>query len=170
MGRTLEEITLEAIQAANGGTGETDTGPLIDSRRVEAIFQDCLFKDEEIKDGKPIEGTYIPAEGITCKVGFHPARLESYREEVKHMLEGLPLQFRSINPTRKALAIESSENGGGWSFREACNDRNGVQWTGFQQRMEQLFQLGIGLGLAKCLLPRELWGTLPGGMPYYSVL
>jgi hypothetical protein len=35
--------------------------------------------------------------------------------------------------------------------------------------MEQLFQLGIGLGLAKWQLPPEMWGVLPGGMPYVVI-
>ena len=134
-----------------------ETKPLIDASRVNAIFLACMYEPEELRDGYPIEGEPVLAEGIMYNVGFHPGRLESHREEVKGMLEGLPLQFRSTD-------------GGGWSFLNACHDRNGVQWTSFHQRMEQLFQLGIGLGLAKCLMPREMWSELPGGMPYYSVL
>lgn len=134
-----------------------ETKPLIDASRIDLIFRDCLYTEEELKDGKPAEGEPVLAEGITCTVGFHPGRIERHRKEVKGMLEGLPLQFRSTE-------------GGGWSFLNACNDRNEVQWTGLHKWMEQLFQLGIGLGLAKCLMPREMWSELPGGMPYYSVL
>ena len=135
-----------------------ETKPLIDASRVNEIFLACMYGPEELKDGKLTEDKLaVLAEGIVCTIGFHPGRLESHRKEVRGMLEGLPLEFRRTV-------------GDGWSFLNACNDRNGVQWTGLHQRMEQLFQLGIGLGLAKCLVPREMWSMLPGGMPYYSVL
>jgi hypothetical protein len=35
--------------------------------------------------------------------------------------------------------------------------------------MEQLFTLGIALGLAQWQLPRDMWDIFPGGMPYVSV-
>jgi len=35
--------------------------------------------------------------------------------------------------------------------------------------LDELFQLGIAIGKVECLLPREMWPTLPGGMPYYVV-
>ena len=47
------------------------------------------------------------------------------------------------------------------------NDEYGNQWTRYHQRMEQLFQLGIGK--IKCLMPHEMWSILPRGMPYYEV-
>ncbi|NQT49448.1 hypothetical protein HQ571_02010 [Candidatus Kuenenbacteria bacterium] len=59
--------------------------------------------------------------------------------------------------------------GGGMSFMNACYDRNGNQWTGMHKRMEELFQLGIGIKKAKCLMPRASWSALPGGMPYYAI-
>jgi hypothetical protein len=61
------------------------------------------------------------------------------------------------------------DKGGGWSFLNLCNDRNGVQWTGLHQTMDQLFVLAAALGRAKFLLPRSLWSSLPGGMPYVGV-
>lgn len=129
---------------------------LIDSTRVRIIFMDCLFKEDEIKNGKPTV-LYVEAEGITGTVGFHQKRLEGYREEVKKTLGGLSDRFNITC-------------GGGASFLEACDDRNGIQWTGSHQSMEQLFQLGLGLGLVKCLIPRSSWASLPGGMPYYAIL
>ena len=73
------------------------------------------------------------------------------------MLENLPLDFQE-------------NSGGGMSFLKACDDQEGNQWTGLHRRMEELFVLGTGLGKVKCLMPRELWAALPGGMPYYVVL
>jgi hypothetical protein len=55
--------------------------------------------------------------------------------------------------------------GGGMSFLSLCMDRAGVQWAE-HGTMEMLLALGIGLKLAGFCLPRELWGALPGGMPY----
>ena len=126
MGRTLEEITLDAI-AAKGGSGSEDrtnlrgaiaphqellqqeaeereaalekpkevaiageAKPLIDADRVNEIFLACMYGAEELKDGKPIEGEPVLAEGITCNVGFHPGRLEEHREMWALMPGGMP--------------------------------------------------------------------------------
>ena len=122
----------------------------LNAKRVEEVFLDCLFRDVEDTS------EYIEASGITCRVGFNPQRLEGYREEIKEMLGELPETFkRSV--------------GGGWSFLQACDDRHGEQWTSFHLRMEQLFLLGIGIGLVKEALPRDMWKVLPGGMPYYII-
>lgn len=117
------------------------------SENVETVFMSCLFKDKEDTS------KHIKAEGITSTIGFHPERLESQRENVKSMLGFLPEAFHK-------------NSGGGWSFLNACNDKNGKQWTDLHQRMDQLFQLAIGLELAKYLMPRKIWSVLPGGMPY----
>lgn len=122
----------------------------IDPRRVKEIFMDCLFQA-----GEPTND-YVGAEGIQSLVGFHPGRLAKHKEDIAAMLDELPDSFKK-------------EGGGGMSFLSACEDKHGVQWTGFHQRMEQLFQLGIGIGKVTCLVPRDKWGSLPGGMPYYCV-
>jgi hypothetical protein len=127
----------------------------IDAAAVESTFLDCLFRDKELIDGTPIKPPVI-AEGILTKAGFHPDRLEQHRDEVTSWLRMLPIEFQS-------------DGGGGWSFLNACDDRNGVQWTGEHRRMDQLFILGIGLGIARWLLPRNMWSALPGGMPYVIV-
>lgn len=127
------------------------TGTTLDSRRVEAIFMDCLFRDGEDTS------KHVKAEGITTNVGFHPERLEAHKAEVEALLGELPDEFKE-------------KGGGGMSFLNACNDRRGNQWTSFHRIMEQLFQLGVATGTAKLLMPREMWGALPGGMPYYVVV
>ncbi len=133
-----------------------DNGLLIDPREVEATVMDCLYREDELPGGGQVpEGAVIVA-GITRTFGFHPERLEGHRLQVGGWLRALPSTFR-VN------------EGGGWSFLAACNQENGVQWTSFHVRMEELFCLGIGLGLVTCLLPRESWGLLPGGMPYYAI-
>lgn len=128
----------------------TRTQTVLDPERVNVMFVDCLFRDGEDTS------KHVKAEGITRNVGFHPKRLESHKAEIEAMLDELPDEFKE-------------GGGGGMSFLNACNDKQGNQWTGLHQRMEQLFQLGIGIGKVQCLMPREMWGILPGGMPYYLI-
>jgi len=122
----------------------------LNADRVGKIFLDCLFKDGEDTS------SHVKAEGITNTVGFNPDRLNSHKAEIEAMLDELPNEFKK-------------SGGGGMSFLDACIDKHGNQWTGFHQTMEQLLQLGIAIGKVECLLPSEMWGILPGGMPYYVV-
>ncbi|MGH7218165.1 MAG: hypothetical protein ACREGE_01835 [Candidatus Microsaccharimonas sp.] len=119
--------------------------------RVEAIFIDCLYKEGEDTSG------HIAAEGIVRTVGFKPERIEEHRQEIHDLLAELPDTFKE------------SSGQGGWSFLEACVDRHGNQWTGMHLTMEQLVQLGIAIKEVEYLMPREMWGMLPGGMPYFTV-
>jgi len=132
---------------------------VIDPCGVEDAFRECLYKPEEIQNlpkGEVPEGAVI-VDGIQCRFGFHPERLEQQRDKVTTWLRALPHEFRK-------------NGGGGWSFLNACSQANGVQWTGLHERMEQLFCLATGLKLAECQTPREMWSVLPGEMPYYVVL
>ena len=47
-------------------------------------------------------------------------------------------------------------------------DIHGNKW-GEQIHVNELFCLGMGLGLVKCSLPREMWRVLPGGVPYFTI-
>lgn len=79
----------------------------IDPNVVEQVFLDCLFRSEEIVDGKTPEGAVI-AEGIMAKVGFHQGRLQSHATEIREWLSLLPTEFHK-------------NGGGGWTFLNACN-------------------------------------------------
>jgi hypothetical protein len=105
-------------------------------------------------DGTTPEGC-VEVEGIMSRFGLHPQRLEDHRTEVGAWLMALPHTFRK-------------SSGGGWSFLNACHDEDGNQW-GEHRNMEQLFVLGIALGLARWLLPRDMWPAFPGGMPYVGI-
>lgn len=129
----------------------TQEGEKLTPLRVQEIFLDCLFRDGEDAS------TAVMVEGITTRFGLHPDRIESHRDDVKTLLAQLPETFHA-------------EAGGGWSFLNACTNRDGELWTGEHRIMEQLFVLGMALGLVECQLPREMWSVLPGGMPYYVVL
>lgn len=130
---------------------------MIDANEVERIFGDCLYRDEELKEGNPYPSGMVEVQGVLNRFGLHPGRLASHTEEISDMLDELPDSFRSLT-------------GGGMSFLNACEDKHGEQWTSLHQRMDQLFVLGQGIGRVQCLLPRDLWAKLPGGMPYYMIL
>ena len=123
---------------------------VLGTERVEKVFLTCLFKDGEDTT------SHVMAPGITTNVGFHPGRLKEHEEEIVEMLGELPDEFKE-------------SGGGGMSFLNACIDKYGRQWTSFHRTMEQLFLLGTGLGKVELCLPREMWGALPGGMPYYTI-
>lgn len=127
---------------------------MISAQRVEEIVKECLYSNDEVVDGKPIVEPVV-GKGILRDFGFHPVRLESHREEVRAMLMELSDQFKK-------------SGGGGWSFLNACITKNDEQW-GQHEDMERLFALGIGLGLAKFALPKDMRSVLPGGMPYITV-
>ena len=121
------------------------------SQNVEFVFMDCLFQEGQNTSDPVI------AEGITSKFGFHKGRLESHRDAITNMLSQLPKEFHK-------------DSGGGWTFLNACNNAKGEQWTGEHRIMEQLFTLGQACEKVQCLMPREMWSVLPGGMPYYAVV
>jgi hypothetical protein len=116
---------------------------------VEKIILECLFKKGEDPTNR------VEAAGVLRTFGFHPGRLEFNRAAIKELLDELPEQFQQ-------------DKGGGWSFLNACMDKDRNQW-GQHRDIESLLALGIATKQAKILLPKELWSALPGGMPYFAV-
>lgn len=95
---------------------------------------------------------------IKCIVNFYafnPDAIEAHRQDILDLLLELPEQFLL-------------SKGGGWSFLQAAYDKHEVHW-GEHCDMEALIALGIAADLAMFLLPREMWGILPGGMPYLVI-
>jgi len=121
------------------------------SENVEKIFTDCLFRNGENTDNTK----YI--NGIINSFGFHLDRVKKHENDIYSMLKQLPENFQK-------------DTGGGWSFLNACNNKDGEQWTGFHRIMEKLFVIGMACDKVQCLLPQSLWKALPGSMPYYVVL
>jgi len=123
---------------------------VLSPQKVVTVYESCLFAEgEDTSD-------HVPAEGIMSTVGFHPGRLNAHAAEIAAMLLDLPDDFQA-------------DRGGGMSFLNACMDRHGRQWTGDHRTMDMLLQLGMAAGMARCLMPRDMWDVLPGGMPYYAV-
>ena len=127
---------------------------MLETDTVEKIFFDCLFKSEEIKEDKIPEDAIL-VDGITNKFGFHPNRILQHKNEIIALLNELPENFH-VN------------KGGGWSFLNACIDKDGNQW-GEHRNIEQLVCLGIGIKRVSYNLPRELWSALPGSLPYFII-
>lgn len=124
----------------------------LNAKNVSEIFFDCFPANKDVD----ISGLII-VEGILAKFGFLPEKIEKHRNDIVEMLMELPKEFMG-------------EEGGGWSFLNASVNKDGVQWTGDHRIMEQLFCLGIAIDKVKNVFPREVWGGLPGGVPYYVVL
>jgi hypothetical protein len=116
---------------------------------VNEVFMDCLFRDGEDTSKA------VTAQCVMSNFGFNPARLEINQSLIGEMLLCLPDEFHL-------------DKGGGMSFLNACVTRDGDQW-GQHQDIEQLLALGIATKQAKILLPRALWQSLPGGMPFFAV-
>jgi len=114
----------------------------ISSQRVEELFKECLSEN-----GRVIQGV----------IADFSMDVTGHEDEIGEMLEHLPDNFMA-------------SKGGGWSFLNACMDREDNQWTGLHYVMEQLFVLGIAAERAKWVLPRDMWEVLPGGMPYVVIL
>lgn len=128
--------------------------------RIEEILRDCLFWDSELPgDGSTPEGAVI-AQSVRGSFGFHPDRLVSHKAEIRKHLDGLPIEFQDTS-------VEGG--GGGWSFLNACMDRQGSLW-GQHTDINNLLALGIATQQAKFLMRRELWDVFPSGMPYFVVL
>jgi hypothetical protein len=124
---------------------------MINSEKVIKLFENCLFKEEEIINGKPIVDP-ICAEGVMSKIGFHPERIKEATNEIVEMLNCLPEEFKS-----------------GYTFLNFCQTKDGKQWTGLHQVCDQLVTMGIAIGKITYCLPREMWSILPGGVPYIQI-
>ena len=128
---------------------------MINPQEVNEIFCDCLYREAELQNGELPEDA-IKVEGIVATYNFNPVRVEKYKSRIIALLLELPIKFRQ-------------NSGGGWSFLNACDTKDGKQWTGLHLRMEQLFVLGMAIGKVEFVTPRRMWSMLPGGMPYLVI-
>lgn len=124
----------------------SNSSPLTSGHVMDVFFR-CLASAET--DGVTIDG-------VVNRCALSPGSIDACRDEIRDMLAELPGQF-------------FADQGGGWSFLNACNDRHGRQWTSYHQVMEQLFMLGMAAKMVEPLFPREDWSLLPGQVPYYIV-
>ena len=116
------------------------------SKNVEETFVQCLFRKGEDTS------TAVMAAGVKLNVGFNPDRLKEAEEDVKDYLKQLSPRF-----------LDSA------SFLNACEDRDGILWTGLHSVMDNLVCLGIAIGKVEYAVPRDKWKDLPGGMPNLTI-
>jgi len=126
------------------------------ANNVREIVEFCLYKKEENVEKGKIPKEAIAVEGVVNSFGFHPKRIDEKVEDIVSMLHELPVKFMQ-------------DEGGGWSFLNAFETKNGVHW-GEHINIDELICLGIAIRKVKFSLPREMWKALPGGMPYFVVL
>lgn len=138
---------------------ETRPAFRLDPKVVEETFRCCTEPTAAPTDADPAypyADRIGPIDMIVSAVFLNKKPLQDHAEQIMAMLLELPDEFRE-------------SGGGGWSFLNACNDRHGNLWTGEHRVMGMLVALGLGLGVVKYLVPRDLWPALPGGMPYFVV-
>ena len=75
----------------------------LNGHNVQKVFLDCLFRDEELVDGKPTV-PYTAVQNLTKNIGFHSGRLEEHRQDIIDFCQQLPETFHM-------------DTGGGWSLR-----------------------------------------------------
>lgn len=119
---------------------------------VKRVLSHCLHVPTQDADTESIQ-----VEGLVNNFLFSRSRLEASKDEIAAMLAELPGAFQQ-------------SGGGGMPFLNACNTKDGVQWADSHQYMEWLFALGMGVGKVEYCAPREIWSSLPGGMPYLVIL
>lgn len=112
---------------------------------VRRIFMSCLFQEgEDTTD-------HVVGSGVMTKVGFNPQRIEAARNDVIEMVKCLPEVF--IN--------------NGMSFLQMHETAAGDHW-GEHRSIDELLCLADALGVLEYPFPREMWGILPGGVPYVN--
>lgn len=125
------------------------------SQQVHSLMMDCLFKPQEIVDGKPPEN-HILVDGILGQFALHPERTKNNKDKIKDILNQMPEAFHV-------------GKGGGMSFLNLCETKDGEHWAE-HSTMNSLVVLGIATEQAAYCIPREMWSALPGGMPYVMFL
>lgn len=118
---------------------------------IDTIMIQALFKEEELVNDQPPPDAKI-VQGLVHKFAFHPQRIADKAGDVAELIA-------ELNPTFH------KSDGGGWSFLNLCVDRHRHQW-GEHADCEKLLVLAIATDQGGFSLPRDMWPSLPGGMPY----
>jgi hypothetical protein len=95
-------------------------------------------------------------QGIIMDIAYLNDKLEKHKKDIQSMLKQLPSQFML-------------KEGGGWSFLNACLNKDGIQWTGDHSTIELLITLGNAIQCVEFQFPKTMWHVLPGGVPYFAV-
>jgi hypothetical protein len=127
---------------------------LLNIENIDAIMRKCLA--DECSPEQSINEGYIIGHGIINNYKFTRSSLDECRGDVVSLLGQLPEPFMK-------------SKGGGWSFLNACYDKDQNLWTGEHRVVEALVAIGNAMGIVDYCLPREFWSFMPGGMPYIVI-
>lgn len=116
---------------------------------VERLIEAC-----ELRDGDDVSKAIVSS-GIMCRIRFDAERIAKHRDEIKALLSDFNDNFYV-------------GRGDGWSFLNFFETKDGIHW-GEHRSMDLLCCLGIAAGFVEWFLPREMWGALPGHMPYLVI-
>lgn len=125
---------------------------MISSEEVTEIFKDCLYRDEELIDGKPLIEPII-IQGIRSMYGLHPERIKYYSSKIEEFMNVMPNEFKQ-----------------GWSFLNLCKTKDGDLWTGLHSVCEELMVLAIASGKMVYCCEKDMWDVLPGKVPYVKII
>lgn len=119
------------------------------AENVQTILFACLYQPGEDTSG------HVKVHGVRGSLGFDPKRLAPNKPIIESLLKQLPVEFMR-------------SGGGGYTFLNGCITKDGEQW-GEQSNVDELICLGLAIGKVSFPIPREMWGHLPGGVPYFTV-
>lgn len=132
---------------------------MISAKKIEEALKDSLYKKEEVDTGGRCisEGFAAPVvvEGIVETFCLNSKRLNEKKDQVIKWLSEFEDGFMK-------------GKGGGQSFLNFCQTKDGYQW-GEHNDCQNLLVLAIGLNLMEYCAPKEMWKSLPHGMPYVVI-
>lgn len=113
----------------------------------------CAEGKHEIFDKAIATDAYtVEAHGLTAQVTLVRKRLDLCRDEIRYLLNQLPVAFHAHH------------GDSGCSFAHMNTNSDGGEW-GTTQHSDMLLMLGIASGMCSIVTPLEMWSTLPGGVP-----
>ncbi len=123
---------------------------------LEQLMSECIYSEAELRDVAGVPKGALKITGLARTFALHPVRTKERTSRVNEMLSELPDEFKKAD-------------GGGWSFLNMPKRKDGQLW-GEQYQAEALMVLGLAVGSVKYCMPRDLWRSLEGGVPYIQVL
>ena len=128
---------------------KTKSARFLNEKRIHEIFMNCVFNDRNGKSRMCVE-----VEGVMSDTYMDVNHLDNHKEEISSFLNELPDKFNTSE---------------GASFLDANKDRHGREWTHIALHIDELIQLGMGIGRVVCLTPHDMWENMPGGVPNYRI-
>ncbi len=128
-----------------------DVRELTMAERVQSIVNYCMYDAAEVGDSLEPPIGAVCVEGILANYAFEPNRLIERTDEIREILDLMPAAFHDETA----------------SFLGLCQDRDGNCWAE-QDVADLLVTLGLAVRMVRFVLPREMWGSFAGEMPYLS--